>query len=69
MLELDPNVAWPIVVVVGGWVISVERRLTSLRSLNRVVNRVDRRTLRLAVALHVQDEADDNDVDESEVGA
>ena len=39
--------AWPIIVVAGGWIISVERRLTSLTSLIKTVDKMDEKLDRL----------------------
>ena len=33
--------AWPILAVGGGWIVSVERRLSSLGSLDRKVDKMD----------------------------
>ena len=45
---------WPVMVVGGGWVVSVERRLSSLGSLDRKVDKMDEKIDRLVE--HLLDE-------------
>lgn len=41
------KVSWPLMAVGGGWVISVERRLSSLGNLDKKVDKMDEKLDRL----------------------
>lgn len=45
----DPNFAVVITlaVIIGGWVMSVERRIWGLKDLSQTVRRIDRRTFQM----------------------
>lgn len=38
-----------VLILFGGWVISVERRIWGLRDLNRTVRRIDKRTFQMLI--------------------